>query len=84
MGNPISPILSDIVMEDLESYCISKLQSKPLFYFRYVDDIVLSIHKNNIDDTLKSFNSYDTILQFTVERSNNNSISFFRHGNYYQ
>ena len=67
IGNPISPILSDIVLEDLESYCISKLQSKPLFYFRYVDDIVLCIHKNNIDDTLKTFNSYDTNLQFTVE-----------------
>ena len=63
-------------MEDLESYCISKLQSKPLFYFRYVDDIVLCIHKNNIDDSLEKFNSYDTNLQFTVERSNNNSISF--------
>ena len=76
MGNPISPILSDIVMEDLESYCISKLQSKPLFYLRYVDDIMLCIHENNIDDTLKTFKSYDTNLQFTVERSNNNSISF--------
>ena len=76
MGNPISSILSDIDMEHLESYCISKLQSKPLFYFRYVDDIVLCIHKNNIDDTLKTFNSYDTNLEFTVERSNNNSISF--------
>ena len=76
MSNPISPILSDIVMEDFESHFISKLQSKPLFYFRYVDDIVLCIHKNNIDDTLKTFNSYDTNLQFTVERSNNNSIRF--------
>ena len=41
-----------------------------------MNNIVLCIHKNNIDDTLKTFNSYDTNLQFTVERSHNNSISF--------
>ena len=76
MGNPLSPILSDIVMDDLELLCISKLKSKPLFYFRYVDDIVLCIHNNDIENTLNVFNSYDKNLQFTVERSRNNSISF--------
>ena len=35
MGNPISPILSDIVMEDLEIDSISKLNFKPAFYFSY-------------------------------------------------
>ena len=69
MGNPLSPILSDIVIEDLELQCINKLESKPLFYFQYVDDIVLCIHKNYIEHTLKVFNSYDENLQFTVERS---------------
>ena len=34
MGNPISPILSDIVMEDLEIDSINKLNFKPAFYFR--------------------------------------------------
>ena len=63
-------------MEDLENSCINKLQEKPLFYYRYVDDIVLCIPKNNIRDTLQIFNSYDTNLQFTVEHSENTSISF--------
>ena len=56
MGNPLSPILSNIVMEDLENSCINKLQEKPLFYYRYVNDIVLCIPKN-IRDTLQIFNS---------------------------
>ena len=76
MENPLSPILSNVVMEDLENLCINKLQEKPLFYNRSVDDIVLCISKNNIRDTLQIFNSYDTNLQFTVENSENNSISF--------
>ena len=63
-------------MEGLENSCINKLQEKPLFYYRYMDDIVLRIPKNNIRDTLQIFNSYDTNLQFTVEHSENNSVSF--------
>ena len=53
MGNPLSPILSDIVMEDLEIECIKKLNVKPLFYYRYVDDILLCVPSNSIDHTLK-------------------------------
>ena len=76
MGNPISPILSDIVMEDLEIDSISKLNFKPAFYFRYVDDIILCIPKNMIDHTVNTFNSYDKNLQFTIELPQNNSTSF--------
>ena len=76
MGNPISPILSDIVMEDLEIDSISKLNFKPAFYFRYVDDIILYIPKNMIDHSVNTFNSYDENLQFTIALPQNNSISF--------
>ena len=76
MGNPLSPILSDIVMEDLEIECIKKLNVKPLFYFRYVDDILLCVPSNSIDHTLNTFNTYDKNLQFTVEIAQNKSISF--------
>ena len=77
MGNPISPILSDIVMEDLETECIKKLSIKPTFYFRYVDDIILCIGSNSTNHILNTFNEYDKNLQFTVELSQNkNTISF--------
>ena len=76
MGNLLSPILSDIVMEDLEIECLKKLNVRPLFYFRYVDDILLCIPSNLIDHTLNTFNTYDKNLQFTVEIAQNKSISF--------
>ena len=76
MGNPISPILADIVMEDLETDSINKLNFKPAFYFRYLDDIILCIPKNMIDHTVNTFNSYDENLQFTIELPQNNSVSF--------
>ena len=70
-------ILSDIVMDDLEIDCITKLNFKPTFHFRYVDDVVLCIQKNSVDHTLNIFNSYDKNLQFTVVVAQNNSINFF-------
>ena len=72
----LSPILSDIVMKDLEIECIQKLNVKPLFYFRYVDDILLCVPSNSIDHTLNTFNTYDKNLQFTVEIAQYKSISF--------
>ena len=53
MANPISPIFADIVIEDMEIGSINKLNFKPAFYFRYVDDIILCIPKNIIDRTVK-------------------------------
>ena len=63
-------------MEDLEIHSINKLNVKPLFYFRYVDDIILCIPKNTIEHTVNTFNSYDQNLQFTVELAQNNCLSF--------
>ena len=45
----LSPILVDIVMQDLESVSLNKLSVTPLFYVRYVDDIALAIDNAQID-----------------------------------
>ena len=76
MGNPISPILTDIVMQDLQNHALSKLCFDSIFYFRYVDDILLCVQKNLINYTRAIFNSYDEHLQFTTENSMDNKISF--------
>ena len=47
-----------------------------MFYFRYVDDILLYVPSNLIDHTLNTFNTYDKNLEFTVEIAQNKSISF--------
>ena len=50
MGSPISPLFADIPMDDLEVYCFQKLKidhnCTPLFYYRYVDDTILYVHRN--------------------------------------
>ena len=55
MGSPISPLFSDIVMDDLEMYCLRILKDNPLFYFRYVDDTIMCINKKTHWSSLKNF-----------------------------
>jgi len=76
MGSPLSPILADIVMDDLESQCIGKLDFKVQVYYRYVDDIFLIIPNTKIDEVLKTFNDYHPRLKFTHELERGNALSF--------
>lgn len=76
MGNPLSPLLADIVMEDLETECLKKLGFKPQCYYRYVDDTFLVIPAEKLDRVLKVFNKYHYRLQFTHEVECDNSMNF--------
>ena len=59
MGSPLSPIISDIFMDDLERECLSKLTFKLPFYFRYVDVIITAAPPDKIDTILNAFNNYN-------------------------
>jgi len=41
MGLPLSPIIADLVMYDLEKTVLDSLRVDIKFYFRYVDDIII-------------------------------------------
>ena len=76
MGSPLSPILADMVMDDLESYCLNSLDFCVPVYYRYVDDIFAIIPRSKIIAILTIFNSYHERLQFTHEIEYNSTINF--------
>ncbi|XP_077277703.1 uncharacterized protein LOC143905912 [Temnothorax americanus] len=76
MGSPLSPILADIVMEDLETYCISHLNFEIPVFLRYVDDIFAIVPRNAVETLLEVFNNYHPRLQFTYETKVGGSILF--------
>jgi len=43
MGSPLSPIIANLVMENLEVNALKKTSISIPFYFRYVDDIVMTV-----------------------------------------
>ena len=45
------------------------------FYFHYVDDIVLAVHKEKVEGVLELFNSYEK-LKFIVDFGDENGINF--------
>jgi len=67
MGSPLSPIVTDLALQDLELHTLSKLPFSLLFYVRYVDDIVLAAPHHSLDLILHEFNSFHIRLKFTME-----------------
>ena len=73
---PLFLILANIVLQDLEQEIIIANNIISFFYFRYVDDIVLAVHKNKVEEVLELFNSYHERLRFTVDFGDENDINF--------
>ncbi|XP_011858524.1 PREDICTED: uncharacterized protein LOC105556066, partial [Vollenhovia emeryi] len=50
MGSPLSPILANIVMEDLETNCLAKLAFEVPCFYRYVDDIFTILPRDKLPE----------------------------------
>jgi len=75
MGSPLSPIVADLALQKLENNILDKLIIKPIFYYRFVDDIALAAPHTSLDDLLHTFNSFHPRLRFTMEVGGN-SLNF--------
>jgi len=67
MGSPLSPIIADVVLQDLEKRAMDRLGIEVPFYMRYVDDIATAVHHTQHNKLLNIFNSFHPRLQFTME-----------------
>lgn len=78
MGSKISPVLALIVMD----YALDEILINNGSVFRinfikkYVDDLVLGVHKDDVNTVLNCFNDFHPSIQFTMELESNNSIPF--------
>lgn len=81
MGSPISPVLAELVLEDLEQTVLSRLKHRGInvaFYHRYVDDCATAANIRHIDNILEEFNNYDREgrLKFTIEHESEGNLPF--------
>jgi len=76
MGSPLSPIISDIVLQDIETAALNLCHFEIPIFYRYVDDVLFAANRSHFNDILTVFNSFHSRLQFTLEYSNNNVINF--------
>lgn len=76
MGSPLSPIIANLVMQELEESILNTLHINIPFFYRYVDDIILAAPATEIINILNKFNNYHERLQFTVKHEEGRCISF--------
>jgi len=76
MGSPLSPVVADIVMRDLETICLNSVNCYLTFYFRYVDDIVMAVSSDNVNQIFRTFNEYHDRIKFTIEYEEGRYLSF--------
>ena len=72
MGSPPAPHLANGWMSSFDK----TIQGNSKIYFRYMDDVLCSIHRDCIDDHLKLINNLHTSLKFTCEIENNGKLPF--------
>ncbi len=77
MGDPVSSIVADIVMDEIFRLISEKFNNFNLkLLLNYVDDSLLFIKKDCIDDLLTFVNSINENLKFTVKCMTNNRLPF--------
>ena len=67
MGSPISPIVANLFMKDLEIKAIRTASTPPKIWRRFVDDTFTIIKKENRTNFLQHLNSIHPNIKFTSE-----------------
>ena len=67
MGSPLSPIVANLFMEDLEIKALATAPSTPKIWKRIVDDTFTIIQKADKDAFLDHINSIDSNIHFTYK-----------------
>ena len=76
MGSPVSAVIANLVMEDVEQRALASVPVSLLFWKRFVDDVISAVSRNEIDILLQHLNSIEPSIQFTVEREINGHLAF--------
>ena len=76
MGSPVSAIIANMIMEDVEQRALATLPVKPFFWKRYVDDVISAVSGNEAEHLLSHLNSVEPSIQFTLEREKGRHLPF--------
>ena len=78
MGSPMSPVVANLYMEEIEETVLKRMprEVRPRLWKRYVDDIFVIIKKSKTDTILHYLNSFNKCIQFTVEHESSRKLQF--------
>ncbi|XP_068756304.1 uncharacterized protein [Montipora capricornis] len=76
MGSPVSPVVANLCMEEIEKTAINTSTVSPKFWKRYVDDSFCIIKSDAVASFHDSLNSIDQHISFTIEHESNGQLPF--------
>ena len=76
MGSPVSPIVCNLYMEDLEQKAIQTAPHPPLWWYRFVDDTHTKLKKQHAEEFTNHLNSLDPDIKFTTEGEEDRALAF--------
>ena len=76
MGSPISVVLAELFMQKLEEEIFLNAPYQPIFWKRYLDDIITVLPRDLIHVFLDYINSVNEHITYTVETETNNFLPY--------
>ena len=76
MGSPVSVVVAEIDMQNIEEQALATYSETLPLWLRYVDDTITAVHENKIDEFHEHLNEQNTNIQFTKEIEENGKIPF--------
>ena len=76
MGLPVSVMIANLVMENVEEEAMSTFLNPPKFWRRCVDDPFVIIKKTEVDEFHNHIKNIEASIKFSIEHETNNSIPF--------
>ena len=67
MGSPVSVVVKEIVMQNIEECALTTCRQTIPLWLRYVDDTFTAVHKDEIDEFHDHLNEQNADIQFTKE-----------------
>ena len=67
MGSPVSVVVANLVMEDIEGRALDTFSSPVKCWKRYVDDVLCVVARHDIESLLQHINNIEPSIQFTFE-----------------
>ena len=76
MDSPVSPIVANLCMEEIEKLAFCQTDTPPKKWFRFMDDVFSVIKKHAITNFHNLLHSIDPHINFTIEQEQNGQLSF--------
>jgi hypothetical protein len=76
MGAPLSSVLAELVMSEIDGQAVRILGTTSRMWQRYIDDVYAILRKRDLEGTLNKLNSINQSIQFTMELEKNGTLPF--------